>query len=76
MTLPCPSGTRVIGGGASVGGDVAEGSDLDAAVALKASRPVTTSGGDAWTARAEEIAPGFDGDWSLTVYAICANVAA
>jgi hypothetical protein len=34
------------------------------------------SGSDAWTARAEEIAPGFDGTWTLTIYAICATVAA
>jgi hypothetical protein len=33
------------------------------------------SGSDAWTARAEEIAPGFDGNWTLTIYAICATVA-
>jgi hypothetical protein len=29
-------------------------------VALKSSRPVTISGSDAGTARAEEISPGFD----------------
>jgi hypothetical protein len=50
-------------------------SDLAATVALKASRPVTLSGSDAWTARAEEIAPGFDGNWSFTIYAICADSA-
>ena len=61
---------------AITGGSVAAGTDLAATVALKASRPITIGGSDAWTARAEEIAPGFDGDWSLTIYAICANVAA
>jgi hypothetical protein len=72
----CPAGKRVIGGGASLlGGSVASGpTDLAATVALKSSRPLTLASGDAWTARAEEIAPGFDGNWSLTIYAICANV--
>jgi hypothetical protein len=74
----CPPGKSAISGGASIlGGSVASGpSDLAATVALKASRPLTISGSDAWTARAEEITPGFDGNWSLTIYAICANVAA
>ena len=72
----CPSGKRVISGGASIlGGNVASGpTDLAATVALKTSRPLTLSVGEAWTARAEEIAPGFDGNWSLTIYAICADV--
>jgi hypothetical protein len=73
----CPVGKRVIAGGASVtGGSVAAGTDLAATVALKASRPLTLAAGEAWTARAEEIAPGFDGNWQLTIYAICATVAA
>ena len=73
----CPAGKRAIAGGAAIlGGSVASGTDLAATVALKSSRPVTVSGSDAWTARGEEIAPGFDGNWSLTIYAICANVAA
>jgi hypothetical protein len=72
----CPAGKRAISGGAAItGGSVAAGTDLAATVALKASRPLTISGSDAWTARAEEIAPGFDGNWSLTIYAICATVA-
>jgi hypothetical protein len=72
----CPSGKRVIAGGASIiGGDVPTSStDSATAVALKTSRPLTLSNGDAWTARAQEITPGFDGNWSLTIYAICANV--
>ena len=75
--LLCPAGKRAIAGGAAItGGSVAAGTDLGATVALKASRPLTISGNDAWTARAEEIAPGFDGDWQLTIYAICAAVAA
>jgi hypothetical protein len=74
----CPAGKRVIAGGASIlGGDVSSGpSDLATAVALKSSRPLTLPNGEAWTARAEEIAPGFDGNWSLTIYAICATVSA
>jgi hypothetical protein len=73
----CPAGKRVISGGAAIlGGSVASGTDLAATVALKSSRPLTLPGGDTWTARAEEITPGFDGSWSLTIYAICANVAA
>jgi len=74
----CPAGKRAISGGAAIGGgSVASGTaDLATTVALKASRPVTISGSDAWTARAEEIAPGFDGNWSLTIYAICADVSA
>jgi hypothetical protein len=75
--VPCPAGKRVIGGGGAItGGSVADGSDLAATVALKTTRPITVSGVDGWTARAEEIAPGFDGNWSLSIYAICANVAA
>jgi hypothetical protein len=75
--LLCPAGKRVIGGGGSItGGSVASGaSDLAATVALKSSRPLTIAGGDAWTGRAEEISPGFEGNWSLTIYAICANIA-
>jgi hypothetical protein len=74
----CPAGKRAISGGAAItGGSVASGTtDLATTVALKSSRPITISGNDAWTARAEEISPGFDGNWSLTIYAICANVAA
>jgi hypothetical protein len=72
----CPAGKRVIsGGGAITGGSVPSGTDLAATVALKASRPITLSVGEGWTARAEEIAPGTDGNWSLTIYAICASVA-
>jgi hypothetical protein len=75
--LLCPAGKRVIGGGAAIlGGSVPSVPDLAATVALKSSRPLTLPSGDAWTARAEEITPGFDGNWSLTIYAICANVAA
>jgi hypothetical protein len=73
--VTCPSGKHVISGGASIGGgSVASGTtDLAATVALKSSRPITISGTDGWDARAEEITPGFDGNWSLTIYAICAN---
>jgi hypothetical protein len=45
------------------------------AVALKSSRSLTLPSRDARTARAEEITRGFDGNWSLTICAICANVA-
>src|SRR5262249_8112202 len=52
--LVCPGGKMAVAGGAAItGGSVVAGTDLAATVALKASRPITLAGADAWTALAE-----------------------
>lgn len=65
-SVSCPSGKKVVGGGAAV--NVTSNS-----LAITRSSPsadLTT-----WTAEAQETAA-FAGNWKVTVYAVCANVAA
>jgi hypothetical protein len=61
----CPSGKRVIGGGAGV-------SPLSTSLVLQLSAPFPNDAG--WNAHAANLGP-FTSPWTLTVYAICANVA-
>ena len=65
-SVSCPSGKKVVGGGAAV--NVTSNS-----LAITRSFPSTDL--TAWTAEAQETAA-FAGNWKVTVYAICANVAA
>ncbi|HEV8279272.1 MAG TPA: hypothetical protein VGQ26_26760 [Streptosporangiaceae bacterium] len=60
--VDCPPGTRVLGGGAALIGNPST------KVFLTEMRPL-----HAWTYRvtAAEMAPGWDGRWILTAYAIC-----
>jgi hypothetical protein len=64
----CPAGTRVVAGGASIGGTVA----TYAATALIHSYPFDET---RWRGAASEIGAGTANDWHVTVYAICATVA-
>ncbi len=64
LEVPCPAGKRVLGGGAEVVGGSND-------VAIYASHPLP--GQTSWRAWAHEVDP--TGDvWSLSAYAICANV--
>jgi hypothetical protein len=65
-SVTCPSGKKVLGGGAAV-------NTTSNSLAITRSSPsgdLTT-----WTAEAQETAA-FAGNWKVTVYAVCANVAA
>lgn len=64
----CPSGKKVIAGGAKV----FIASEPVGPVALKASFPSDTL--DGWAATAEEMVP-TDAKWFVTTFALCANVA-
>jgi hypothetical protein len=66
QSVSCPSGKKVVGGGAAV-------STTSNSLAITRSFP----SGDltAWTAEAQETSA-FAGNWKVTVYAVCANVAA
>jgi hypothetical protein len=60
----CPAGLQVIGGGGLIGGNASS------KVFLTESYPL--DGGRTWRVRAAEVAPGWDGWWDVTTYAICA----
>ena len=65
-SVSCPSGKKVVGGGAAV-------NTTSNSLAITRSSPsgdLTT-----WTAEAQETAA-FAGNWRVTVYAVCAKVAA
>jgi hypothetical protein len=66
ISVLCPDGKSVLGGGVNV-------DPADPHVAVQESAPV---GGDqqGWSARAIEIGVGTDQDWSVSVYALCAAV--
>ena len=66
QTVTCPSGKKVIGGGAAV-------NTTSNSLAITRSSPTGDLGG--WTAEAQETAA-FAGSWRVTAYAICAKVAA
>jgi hypothetical protein len=66
QSVSCPSGKKVVGGGAAV--NVTSNS-------LAITRSFPSAGLTAWTAEAQE-ASAFAGNWKVTVYAVCANVAA
>jgi len=59
----CPVGLQVIGGGGLIDGNAAN------KVFLTESYPL--DGGRTWRVRAAEVAPGWDGTWDVTAYAIC-----
>lgn len=61
QTLPCPTGKRLLGGGARVNGG-------GASVALQQSFP---DNDNVYRAQAREVSP-TNGAWSVTVYAVCA----
>jgi hypothetical protein len=65
-SVSCPSGKKVLGGGASV-------NTTSNSLAITRSSP--SSDLTTWTAEAQETAA-FAGNWKVTVYAVCANVAA
>jgi hypothetical protein len=78
LTVRCPAGKQILGGGASIMGPPGS-SDVDGHVMLMTSSPafpVIIDGvpTDVWTARAAEIAGGFDGDWGFSAWAICGIV--
>src|SRR5207302_2375843 len=66
QTVSCPSGKKVVGGGAAV--NVTSNS-----LAITRSSPAGDLSG--WTAEAQETSA-FAGNWRVTVYAVCAKVAA
>lgn len=69
----CPTGKRLISGGAEIFAGVAPGGGLRfSPAALTSSSPIPD--GDRWFAGAIEPVPD-SGAWLLTAYAICANVA-
>jgi hypothetical protein len=64
IRVGCPAGKLVVGGGAAVGGGGAE-------VAVTHFAPLPA--GDGFGAKAYEDKDGFAGNWTLTVYAFCAD---
>jgi hypothetical protein len=66
QSVSCPSGKKVLGGGASV-------STTSNTLAITRSSPASDLSG--WSAEAQETAA-FAGNWRVSVYAICATVAA
>jgi hypothetical protein len=66
QSVSCPSGKKVLGGGASV-------NTTTSTLAITRSSPASDLSG--WTAEAQETAV-FAGNWRVTVYAVCATVAA
>jgi hypothetical protein len=66
QSVSCPSGKKVLGGGAAV-------STTSNSLAITRSFPSADL--SAWTAEAQETSA-FAGNWKVTVFAICANVAA
>jgi hypothetical protein len=70
-TATCPTGKVVVGGGAEIRGvnPVDPPSVAGAGVVLDGSRPLNAS---QWVASSHLI-PGFSGNWTLRVTAICAN---
>ncbi len=67
VSVSCPDGFVVVGGGASV--QTVSGV-YDPTLALQASYPVSNTG---WMAQAGRIVGGPAEDWTLTVWAICAK---
>jgi hypothetical protein len=65
VLVDCPDGLQVIGGGAILKGNTSDKVFLTASAALE--------GGKVWFASAAEVAPGWDGVWSITGYATCAT---
>jgi len=66
QTASCPSGKKVVGGGAAV-------NTTSNSLAITRSSPTGDLGG--WTAEAQETSA-FAGNWRVTAYAVCAKVAA
>jgi hypothetical protein len=66
QSVSCPSGKKVLGGGAAV-------NTTSNSLAITRSSPAGDLSG--WTAEAQETAV-FAGNWRVTVYAVCAKVAA
>ena len=63
----CPAGKRIIGGGAQIN-DHGEGQTM-----LAQLEPVRNAQNGDWYDAAAYAIPGYIGNWSLQVYAICAN---
>jgi hypothetical protein len=66
QSVSCPSGKKVVGGGASV-------NTTSSTLAITRSSPASDLSG--WTAEAQETAA-FVGNWRVSVYAVCATVTA
>jgi hypothetical protein len=66
QSVSCPSGKKVVGGGAAV-------NTTSNSLAITRSSPAGDLSG--WTAEAQETSA-FAGNWRVTVYAVCAKVAA
>lgn len=73
LSVFCPAGKLVIGGGAEIFPSLADPGRDTAPVVLRTSRPTDSLGGG-WFAEALETGA-YAFEWDLTVYAICANVA-
>jgi hypothetical protein len=74
--LQCPSGRKVVGGGASVvqvdgNGNPVLSSNIDPNLALTASNPIKTGNNQIWYARAVET-DSVNANWYLYVTALCA----
>jgi hypothetical protein len=67
---PCPTGKKVVGGGAQV--FIANDPAADAPIGIMTSFPSAML--DGWAASAQEMVD-TDVDWFVTAYALCANVA-
>src|SRR5262249_39960834 len=72
----CPPGKRVLGGGADIDGVLPSGAiESNPDVFLNDSQSVTINGQQGWGGVAREDDIGYDQNWRITAYAICALVA-
>jgi hypothetical protein len=72
VSVLCPAGKRIIGGGAETFPSLAD-PNRDAAPVLLKGSSVIGGGHEGWISQASEIGT-YTFQWDLTVYAICANV--
>ena len=61
----CPDNLKVVGGGGRIG--------LHASDKVFLTESYPENGGRTWRVRAEEVYPGWDGEWNVSAYAICSN---
>lgn len=74
-TALCPPGKRALGGGADIDGTFPNGtSESNPDVFLTDSQPVTINGQPGWQGVAREDDPGYDTNWRVDAYVVCAVV--
>jgi hypothetical protein len=74
-TALCPTGKRALGGGSDIDGTLASGAvESNPGVYLTDSQPVTVNGQSGWEGVGREDDIGYDTNWRIDAYVICAVV--